>query len=195
MSMEKLSIQPIFPTATVFIDGANMYFAQKKMGWEIDWVKILQYLKERYTVLETRYYSGLKQGDEEMQKYLNKLEKLDFIIISKPLKKICIGGNKDKPHSSQAYIYKANFDVEITADLILQKDSYDSAILFSGDSDFEYVVNKLKQFDKKVVVFCAESGLSRELKKAANQVSLLGNIRAEIEYSKKKTSARKPRIT
>ncbi len=33
--------------AKVYIDGANMFYTQKKLGWFIDWQKMKKYLKEK----------------------------------------------------------------------------------------------------------------------------------------------------
>ncbi len=166
-----------------------MYFAQKKMGWQIDWGKVRLHVSDRFDTSEIRYYSGLKDGDKAMQNYLKKLRGYGFITITKPLKKIYVGKEK----GVGGYVYKANFDVEIATDLMATKKQFDNAIIFSGDSDFEYVIKQLQQDRKKVIVCAPERGLSHELRKAADEVWLLGNIRGDIGQIKR-TSVRKPRI-
>jgi len=42
----------------VYIDGANVFYAQKKMGWVLDWKKIKSFLNDNYEVAEFRYYQG-----------------------------------------------------------------------------------------------------------------------------------------
>jgi uncharacterized LabA/DUF88 family protein len=178
----------------VFVDGANMYFVQNKIGWQIGWKKLIKYLSREYNIVVVRYYSGLKKDDAKMQKYLNNLDQLGFSVITKPLKKISIGsaeniGRKD----ADRFIYKANFDVEIAVDMILMKDVYEELLLFSGDSDFEYVLKQCQQNGKRVTVCGVKRGMSTELKKIADNIIWLGDIRDEVEYTK--TPARKPRIT
>lgn len=162
------------PKAKIYIDGANMFYAQQKMGWFIDWRKTIDWFKRKYQIMAVQYYIGVKKGDTRAQKFNNRLKKYGFEVKTKPLKKIYL--SKDK------YIYKANFDVEIAIDLVIEKEKYDNAILFSGDSDFEYAVAKLHSFGKKVIVCCSRRALSKELTKAADRCFLLGDLRGEIEY-------------
>jgi len=42
------------PRMKVYIDGANVFYSQKKMGWILDWVKVKTYLKSIYDVIEFR---------------------------------------------------------------------------------------------------------------------------------------------
>jgi len=75
----------------VYIDGANVFYSQKKMGWVLDWIKVRDYLKVIYDVIEFRYYTGLKNNDGKMAKYLKYLDANGIFVITKPLKEIKIG--------------------------------------------------------------------------------------------------------
>jgi len=112
------------PKAKVYIDGANMFYTQKKMGWIIDWIKVKNLLKKKdREIIEWRYYVGIKEGDEKMRRYLRYLDKIGFmVIITKPLKRIKISDSEIlfKVYKTN-YIYKANFDVEITTDILTDK--------------------------------------------------------------------------
>jgi len=35
------------PKAKVYIDGANMFYTQKKLEWFLDWKKIKEYLQAK----------------------------------------------------------------------------------------------------------------------------------------------------
>ena len=164
------------PIAQLFIDDANMFFAQKNMGWFIDWRKISVYFSKQYSISQANYYTGLGADIAKRQSYFQRLEKSGYSVITKPLKKIFI--NKDK------YILKANVDVEIATDLIYFRSNFDIAILFSGDSDFEYVVKRLQKEGKSIIVCAQNRGLSRELRNCADKVILLGTIRKKIELKK-----------
>jgi uncharacterized LabA/DUF88 family protein len=39
--------------AAIFIDGAT-YYAQKTLGWDIDWGKLLSFFGENYKVIRLR---------------------------------------------------------------------------------------------------------------------------------------------
>lgn len=101
------------------------------MGKWLDWVKVSKYLSKNFQVLEIRYYVGLRRDDHKMQQFLKKLRKINFKVISKPVKKIIDETGRE--------IEKANFDVEITGDVLESVDDLDTVMLFSGDSDFEYL--------------------------------------------------------
>jgi len=125
--------------------------------------------------LDWRYYVGVKKDDDGMRKYLKYLNAIGFNAFTKPLKKIRISGGETK------YIYKANFDVEITADILLDKLKIDEVIIFSGDSDFQYLVGKLKNAGLKVIVYSSRKTISWELKLAASEVIYLEDIEGMIK--------------
>lgn len=160
--------------AKVYIDGSNVFYSQKKMGWTVDWQKVRTLLSNEYQIIEFRYYTGVKNDDEGMKKYLRYLNKINFITITKPLKMIKI--NKDHQLyklNNYDHIYKSNFDVEISVDMILDCGNVEGLILFSGDSDFQYLVKKLKDAGKKVIVYSSRKTLSWELKLEANKYRFL----------------------
>ena len=61
---------------------------------------------------------------------------------------------------------KGDLDVELACDMLENKNNYKTAILFSGDSDFVYLVNKLKEQDKTIICISQSSSISNELKSA-----------------------------
>lgn len=48
------------PRAKVYIDGANIFYTQKSLGWVIDWQKVKDLLNKKYDIVEFRYYTGVK---------------------------------------------------------------------------------------------------------------------------------------
>lgn len=159
--MEKLKVN-------VFIEGSNVYFAQKKMGKWLDWVKVNKYLSKTYDVRGIHYYAGVRKNDQKVQAFLRKLGKVGFTIISKPVK-IIIDETGRK-------IEKANFDVEITGNVLKSLGSIEAIILFSGDSDFDYLVKLIHQEGKQLFVYSSKKTLSWELKLSADKHFLLENF-------------------
>jgi uncharacterized LabA/DUF88 family protein len=157
-----------------YIDGANMFYTQKKLGWSFDWKKIKNLIETEKEVLDWRYYVGVKKDDEGMRKYLKYLNAIGFNTFTKSLKKIKISDGEAK------YIYKANFDVEIAADILLDKSKIDEIIIFSGDSDFQYLVGKLKDTGLKVIVYSSRKTISWELKLEASEVVYFKDIKENI---------------
>ncbi len=151
--------------ALVLIDGANMFYTQQDMGWTLDWKKVTVYLKNKWDVGDVRYYTGIKDNDVKMQKYLKYLGYIGIKVASKPLKQI-------KDRVGNLLMYKSNFDVEMAVDAMLKMKKYDVLVLFSGDSDFDYLVKILKIFSKDVWVFSTRAMISWELKLSANYIFL-----------------------
>lgn len=148
-----------------------MFYAQKKLGWFIDWRKVKNLIERDKEVIEWRYYVGVKDDDEKMQKYLRYLNKIGFNVITKPLKKIKTGNAENN------FIFKANFDVEITADILLEKFKVEEIIIFSGDSDFLYLIKKLKDSGVKVAVYSSKKTISWELKIAGSKIFYFEKIK------------------
>lgn len=82
------------PKTKVYIDGANMFYTQRKLDWSFDWKKIKNYIETNKEVIEWKYYVGVKDDDEKIQKYLRYLNAVGFNTLTKPLKKIRISDNE-----------------------------------------------------------------------------------------------------
>lgn len=162
----------------VYIDGANIFYAQKALGWFIDFNKVIKHLKDKYDVLCIKYYTGVKKDDQKIKRFLKYLDKIGIEPVTKPLKQI---------KSKEQILFKSNFDVEMTMDILLERQAYDICILFSGDSDFHALVKKLQDFGKKVVVYSTRRMISWELKLEVDCYVFLEDLKKEI----KKTSARR----
>ena len=167
--------------AKVYIDGANIFYTQQKLGFSIDWVKMRNYLSEERDILEMRYYVGIKENDEKMNSYLRYLDAIRVSTVTKPLKVIKI----DKDHilakvKNFKEIYKCNFDVEMTTDILLDRSMVDEIILFSGDSDFDYLIKKLHDVGKSVTVFSSRKMISWELKMSARKYMFIEDLKDRI---------------
>ena len=166
----------------IYIDGANMFYTQKKQGWFIDWGKLKNYLQEKWDVLEIRYYTGVKKDDEKMASFLRYLDSIGIMPVTKLIKAIKIGGD-DLLQKTYNYpeIYKSNCDIEITTDILLERKEIDEIILFSGDSDFRYLIKKLKDLGKRVIVFSSRKTISWEIKLEATEYIYLEDIKEIIQ--------------
>lgn len=145
--------------AVVFIDGSNMYFAQKKINKWFDWVKVKEYLETNYQVIEFRYYMGIRKNDNKSEPFISKLKKIGFTVITKPLKIIIDESGKKTE--------KANFDVEITGNCLMYPKDFELLVLLSGDSDFAYLKKLINKQNRNMVVYSTRRTLAWELKLAA----------------------------
>ena len=161
----------------VFLDGANCFYAQKKMEWTIDQEKLLSYCKEYGEIVEANYYVGEKKNDPENKqgKFFNKLAYIGYSLVTKPVKTI-------HDYETGKQMQKANLDVEIVLDMFNMIDRYDMAILISGDGDFERALQLLKSRGKEIKVISTRGSVANELVYTAgiNYVDFL-SIREKIE--------------
>jgi len=169
------------PKVKIYIDGANIFYTQRKLGWSVDWKKMKNYFQENQDILEIRYYTGIKTNDEKMASFLRYLDNIGISSITKPVKIIKIS-NEHPLRKTHNYteIYKSNCDVEITTDILLERKEIDEVVLFSGDSDFRYLIKKLKDLGKKVVIFSSRKTISWEIKLEASKYIYLEDIKNRI---------------
>jgi uncharacterized LabA/DUF88 family protein len=142
----------------IFVDGANYFYMQKKLGWFIDAKKLLEYCRSNFgSVDDAYYYIGTDAPPEAKQdKYLKALTHMGYSLVTKPIKTIfdtVTGESKQK----------ANLDVEVVLDMFNTIDNYDMAVLVSGDGDFERPLQLLKARGKKFKVLATTGLVAREI--------------------------------
>ena len=139
----------------VAIDAANLEKSAQSLKTKVHYSRLRRFLRENEKLVEIRYYTaafGTKKHDD----FLMSLKRKGYILVTKPLKII-----SNMP--GEPYVRKANFDVEITYDVRDVIHLFDTLILFSGDSDFNYLIQKVKRMGKKVLIFSTRYHVSKEL--------------------------------
>jgi uncharacterized LabA/DUF88 family protein len=152
----------------VFIDASNLWEAQKAKGRLFDYRKLREFLKRRFGATDTNifYYSAYPADGtrgyslEGRHKFFTFLKKgLGFIVRKKPLKRISVATVE-----GEAVEEKGNMDVEITIDALHHLEKYNTAVFFTGDSDFLALVTYLRRDGKKVFIFSSRNNVSQELR-------------------------------
>jgi uncharacterized LabA/DUF88 family protein len=167
------------PKAKVFIDASNVFYAQKKMGWLIDWKKLKNYLNLEFKVIQINFYTSIK-NKQDKKNFLTFLKKIDFQTITKQLKVIKDIIIDENGKEKEVFIHKGNFDVEITRDTLLDEEKYKTLILFSGDSDFACLKKSWEKTGKKLVIFSSKKNLAWELRLAAEKIYFLEDLKKQI---------------
>lgn len=157
----------------IFIDAANILYSQKTLGWRMDYIKLKKYLEGQCKLSHIAFYTGTVGSDEKQTAFLKKLSDNGIAVVSKSVKFI-------KARDGLT-ITKGNLDVEIALDCFMRKDTFDTLILFSGDSDFAYLLDVLKKYGKSVIVVSTRNHISRELIERAKFVAL-NKIKDFVEY-------------
>ena len=164
----------------VVIDAANLESSVKDLGWWIDYIKLRE-LFNGENLVEIRDYC-VHHKTENQNKFFCFLKRNRFTLITKPIKIIKL------EDIQKGDIRKANFDVEIAVDVTKMMEKFDTLVLFSGDSDFDYLVNNLRKANKKVIVISSKYHIAKELIKSSNKYIDIRRLRPFIERKIKSPS-------
>jgi uncharacterized LabA/DUF88 family protein len=153
----------------IFIDGSNLYHAlEENCGRkDVDFRKFILKLSEERDLFRGYYYNILRDSEQayqEQQKFLSGLYKIDFLEVRlRPSK------------YREGILIEKGIDIMMATD-ILQfgwQDLYDTAILVSGDGDFAYALQTIKNMGKHVEVAAFSNTLAYELTQIADKVHIL----------------------
>ena len=190
------------PKAIVFIDYSNLYYGIQCLGWEIDFIKLKEYFKYSYEVIDIYYYVSEHSFKSYFDTHKNldrtKLEDIWKFSDDRKSKRKVFSSLRAKgyrlrvkqissvyDHTEGKHRLKCNADVELTIDAIDRAPNYDVFILISGDADFVRLLQYLKERGKKTVVLGVREHFSSSLRKVANSTFNINGLRKELEYIKK----------
>ena len=161
----------------VFIDAANIELSAKDLGFQVDYKRLHKWLSKECN-LEFVGFFTVRFDNAKHDAFLTVLKKSGYKLVTKPLK--LIKNRRDGTH-----IRKANFDVEIAVEAMKRVVSFDTFILFSGDSDFDYLIKVLKKNGKRVIVVSLKYHVAKELIESSDFYLDLRKIKKEIQRVKK----------
>ena len=150
---------------SIFVDGANMYYAQKKLGWYIDFRKVLSFFGKdvNASISEAYYYTGAdtqaKNRDSAFHEYLMYS---GYTVRTKAIKQMV-------DDTTGELVEKANLDIELVIDMFNTVTLYDTCILMSGDSDFERALELVRSKGKRIAVVAHPEMTARELRNVAGR--------------------------
>lgn len=150
----------------IFIDAANFEISLKSSGLGADYRKLLAWKEKDGKIVILRYYSPTF-GAKGQNRFFSFIKNLGFKIITKNIKIIKQQGKKSQN--------KANFDVEITFDTAIMIGQFDKLILFSGDSDFVYLISQLQKRGVSTTVISPQWRTAKELREQADEFIDLRN--------------------
>ena len=140
-----------------FVDVQNTDITTKKiLGFQIDWPKFYQFLKNDWNCEKVFMYTGVDAGDLETTQMLEELEKQGCIVRGKT---VFAYKNRDKDieilcpkcqhkfieHIDMGYNRKSNCDVELTVDAMENAKEDNEFYIFTGDGDFEFLVRMINK--------------------------------------------------
>lgn len=159
----------------VFIDVANIFYAQKTLRWRISYQKLYQLFKNECNLVNCYAYTAIDPSKQNQLRFINLLNKVGYIVRTKPIKAIRI--------SNKVYERKGNLDIELCLDVWNLKNKFKTMILLSGDSDFAPLIERVKKLGKRVIVISTKHHISRELLILCKYINLK-KLRKQIELKK-----------
>lgn len=151
----------------IFIDGSNLYHSLKNNFKRVDlnFAEFTKKLVGQRHLIRTYYYNVLQEpvqrteGIREQQDFLDTLRKTPYLELRLGTTKL-----------SQGIPVERGIDVMLATDLLYfaANNSYDIAILVSGDSDFGYTLQVVKNMGKHIEVAYFENAASRDLLNSAD---------------------------
>ncbi|WP_407541367.1 NYN domain-containing protein [Deinococcus radiomollis] len=158
----------------LFIDGANVYAAAKRLGWNFDHRKILDHFAGMGRLYNAYYYTAVPPNiDDKQKRFIDALTYMGYTVRTKVLKESTDDHGEMHRH--------ANLDIEIVTDLLVASSLYDVAVLLTGDGDFERPTEVLRAQGKRVVVASIPEMTSYELRNAADEYIDFKDIRSQVE--------------
>ncbi len=152
----------------VIIDFGNVEKWKNSLGWKAgvrELARLIKNFSHGHKFLR-RFYYGADYGSKEHSPILSSwsdyilttAERNGFEVISKRVKYI---HSADNIHGFEK---KCDLDVEMTIDLIEERENYDTIILFSGDGDLMRAIHYLqKEYSKHCIVMSARGHIGREV--------------------------------
>ncbi|SRR5260221_2572472 len=158
-----------------FIDSQNLNLGVKSQGWNLDWRKFREYLKNKYNVTEAYLFIGYKPGNEAL--YTN-LQKIGFIIVMKPTLELPDG------------TVKGNVDAELVLHTMIQYEKYNKAIVVTGDGDFHCLVEYLAEKGKLLHLLTPNKHYSRLFKPFSGYIVRIDWLKGSLRTKKTGISGR-----
>jgi len=167
----------------IFIDGNNLYHSLKHVigKTNMDFDKFSAKLSNNRHLIRTYYYNApLNRDDDEdkhrlQQSFFDSLDSVPYLTkkFGRLERRIVRQTLPDGTFISAPTYVEKGVDTLIVIDMMAFafNDTYDTAILVSGDEDFAVVVEKVKELGKHVEV--ANLGGSFTLRQAADKYVMI----------------------
>ena len=124
-------------------------------------------------LLRSFFYTGVDRTNEKQQGFLLWMRRNGYRVIAKDLVQLPDGSKK------------ANLDVEIAVDMMALVNSYETAVLVSGDGDLAYAVDAISYRGARVEVVSLRSMTSDSLINVADRYMDLEQIKEDIQKTPK----------
>ena len=146
-------------------------------GWNLDFGKFYQYLKEVLRVEKAFVFIGFIPENQELY---DSLKEDGYELVYKPILELTNKENTDIK-------VKGNIDAEMVMHTMINYPKYDKAIIVSGDGDFFCLEEYLEQKGKLAKIIIPNKwNYSSLLEKYSSYFLNMSDLRKKLNYSHKK---------
>ncbi len=161
----------------VFVDVANIFYAAKAAGADIDYVTLLKAAVAGRDFVRAYAYTGLDPDNENQRNFHSFLARHGYKVVSKDIRKY--GDGK----------VKANLDIELVVDMMKTARNLDVAIVVSGDGDFAPAIRAVQEMGVRVEVISFRGNTSSDLIEVADAFYDITQI-AKVDHDSSRSGRR-----
>ena len=154
----------------VFVDVANIFYAAKAAGVDIDYVTLLKAATAGRDFVRAYAYTGLDPENDNQRQFHAFLARNNYKVISKDIRKYGDGR------------IKANLDIELVVDMMKTARNLDIAVVVSGDGDFASAIRAVQEMGVRVEVISFRGNTSSDLIDVADLFTDIAQI-ARVDKS------------
>jgi uncharacterized LabA/DUF88 family protein len=161
----------------LFIDGQNLDYAAKSLGFGVDFKRLLFEFQRHGTIVRSYYYTTIsKNANYSVRPLVDWLNYNGFTVLAKPTKEFDDGEGGSK--------IKGNIGVELAVNALEISDQIDHLVLFSGDGDLRALVEAVQWRGVRVTVASTirtkPPMVADELRRQADAFLELDDLKASI---------------
>jgi len=163
----------------LFVDAQNIFHGAKDYEhndgdedeYSYDPVKLKEILTEDYYTVRSYFFDSYKPDSDNKDGFFYWLDMSGYRVVDVPLRK-----------RGDSYLEKG-VDIRLTTEFIAHaySDSYETAILATGDDDYVRAVEHVQDAGKRVVIASWDNNIGREMKRICDEYVELDSIADEIE--------------
>jgi uncharacterized LabA/DUF88 family protein len=161
----------------VFVDVANIFYAAKAAGADIDYVTLLKAAVAGRDFVRAYAYTGLDPENENQRNFHSFLARHGYKVVSKDIRKY--GDGK----------VKANLDIELVVDMMKTARNLDVAIVVSGDGDFAPAIRAVQEMGVRVEVISFRGNTSSDLIEVADAFYDITQV-AKVDHDSSRSGRR-----
>ncbi|HSG84973.1 MAG TPA: NYN domain-containing protein [Candidatus Limnocylindrales bacterium] len=161
----------------VFVDVANIFYAAKAAGVDIDYVTLLKAATAGRDFVRAYAYTGLDPENENQRNFHSFLARSGYKVVSKDIRKYGDGR------------VKANLDIELVVDMMKTARNLDVAVVVSGDGDFAPAIRAVQEMGVRVEVVSFRGNTSSDLIEVADVFTDITQI-AKVEKGSSRSGRR-----